>query len=173
MYRSSLTLAVATTLLASSPNSYAASLAQLSVSRSIEIQAPPSKVWAVMGDYGDVGYLTAVERVEIIRGKNNRIGAQRRVTLKGGGTVLETLTARRRHQVLSYRMDNGVLPISDYAATLQIFSMKSGCRLVWSGQFRSRPTENVASTGADQTAIRFVTSVYDEGLAAIKAEAER
>lgn len=168
-----LPLAAAAVLLASAAGASAAPPVRLSVTRSIEIAAPPSKVWAVMGDFGDMSYLAAaVERTEIVKGVNNRIGAQRRIDLKDGGAVLETLTARRPYQV-SYRMDESGLPVTDYTSTLRVAAAGAGSKLTWSGQFRSRPAGNVAGADADQTAIDTIAGIYEGGLVAIKTAAER
>lgn len=168
-----LPLAAATIFLASTSAAAAdAPPAPLAVTRSVEIAAPPSKVWAVMGDFGDMSYLAVVERTEIVKGINNRIGAQRRIELKGGGTVLETLTARRPYR-LSYRMDESGLPVTDYTSTLRVVAAGPGSKLTWSGQFRSKPAGNAAGLDADQTAISAIAGIYEGGLAAIKAAVER
>lgn len=168
-----LPLAAAAVFLASSGDASAAPRGQLAVTRSIEIAAPPSKVWTVMGDFGDMSYLAAaVERTEIVKGVNNRIGAQRRIDLKGGGTVLETLTARRPYR-MSYRMDESGLPVTDYTSTLRVVAAGSGSKLTWSGQFRSKATGNAADAEADQAATNTIAGIYEGGLAAIKTAAER
>jgi len=168
-----LPIAVAAVFLASTADVSAAPPVWLAVTRSVEIAAPPSKVWTVMGDFGDMSYLaTAVERTEIVKGVNNRIGAQRRIELKGGGIVLETLTARRPYRI-SYRMDESGLPVADYTSTLRVVASESGSKLTWSGQFRSRSVGNVAGADADQIAIDTIAGIYKGGLAAIKTAAER
>lgn len=126
-----------------------------------------------MGDFGDMGYLAAaVDSTEIIKGQNNVVGAQRRISLKDGGTVIETLTARQPYR-LSYRMDESGLPVMDYSSTLQVVAAGSGSMLTWSGQFRSRPAEYTASAEPDQMAIEIIAGIYEGGLAAIKAVAEQ
>lgn len=168
-----LPLAAAAVLLASAAGVSAAPPIPLAVTRSVEIAAPPSKVWKVMGDFGDMNYLSAaVERTEIVKGINNRIGAQRRIDLKGGGAVLETLTARRPYRI-AYRMDESGLPVTDYTSALRVVAAGGGSKLIWSGQFRSRPAGNAAGADADQTAINTIAGIYEGGLAAIKTAAER
>lgn len=168
-----LPLAAAAVLLASAAGVSAAPPVPLAVTRSVEIAAPPSKVWKVMGDFGDMNYLSAaVERTEIVKGINNRIGAQRRIDLKAGGAVLETLTARRPYRI-AYRMDESGLPVTDYTSALRVVAAGAGSKLIWSGQFRSRPAGNAAGADADQTAINTIAGIYEGGLAAIKTAAER
>lgn len=168
-----LSLAAAAVFLASATGASAAPSVRLSITRSVEIAAPPSKVWTVMGDFGNMSYLAAaVERTEIIKGINNRSGAQRRVDLKDGGTVLETLIARHPYRI-SYRMDESGLPVTDYTSILRVVAAGSGSKLIWSGQFRSKAGGNTPSAEADQTAINTIAGIYEGGLAAIKTAAER
>lgn len=161
----------ATLLFAAASTALAAPPAPLAVTRAVEIAAPPAKVWAVMGDFGDLGYLAAaVEKTEIVQGRNNQAGAQRRISLKGGGVVLETLTARQPYR-LSYRMDQSGLPVADYRSTLEVIPAGPGSKLTWSGNFRSRPLGDDADP--DKTAVAAIAGLYEGGLAAIKAAAER
>lgn len=149
----------------------------LAVARSIEIAAPVDKVWAIVGNFGDMSYMKdVVSKTEIVQGENNRVGAQRAVTLNNdGGLVLETLTARReRPHTLSYRMDQGPLPVSHYHATIEVIAMGEHSRVTWSGSFRHKAA---ATTAADNTgakvAVDLMGSIYEGGLAAIKRAAER
>ena len=59
------------------------------VRESIEINAPPAKVWAVIGNFQDMSWLQPVSKTE--GAKSNEIEATRRLTLADGATVDEEL----------------------------------------------------------------------------------
>jgi len=59
------------------------------VRESIEINAAPAKVWAVIGNFQDMSWLPPVTKTE--GDKGNEIGATRRLTLATGATVDEEL----------------------------------------------------------------------------------
>ncbi len=173
----SLALAAALTApLASAGDTAAALPGRLEVARSIEIAAPADKVWAIVGNFGDLGYLDAmISKTEIIKGKNNTIGAQRSITLKDGGRILETLTARRsKPYVLSYRMDQGPLPVAHYRSKIEVLSSGNASRVVWSGSFRRQTAENMPAGHDDaNAAVNLIGEIYEKGLAALKLVAER
>ncbi len=93
----------------------------LKVKETVEINAPVAKVWALAGDYGNLGaWHPAVAKTEIEAGTNNVKGAKRLLTLQDGGTIHETLTDfNAKKTMMSYKITESVLPVSDYAATLQ------------------------------------------------------
>src|SRR2546426_8567794 len=59
------------------------------VSESIEINAPPAKVWAAIGNFQDMNWLPPVSKTDGQKG--NDIEATRRLTLATGATVDEEL----------------------------------------------------------------------------------
>src|SRR3954466_16314451 len=59
------------------------------VRESIEINAPPAKVWAAIGNFQDMSWLPPVSKTEGQKG--NRIEATRRLTLSTGDAVDEEL----------------------------------------------------------------------------------
>lgn len=167
-------LAVAATLAAFSQAGIAGPSAPLEVTRSIEIASPPDRVWAVVGNFGDMSYFAAVvAKTEIVKGRDNRVGARRLITLKDGGQITETLTARQTGPYrLSYRMDAGPLPVSRYRSTLQVMPAGEGSRVTWTGRFR--PAANSpAAPGDGKDAADLIAGIYDNGLAAMKAAAEK
>ena len=69
------------------------------VRESIEINAPPAKVWAVIGNFQDMSWLQPVSKTEGTKG--NAIEATRRLTLAGGATVDEELYKYDANQKLT------------------------------------------------------------------------
>lgn len=150
--------------------------AALAVMRFIDIAAPVDKVWAVIGDFADLSYFaTVVERTEIVTGENNLAGAQRRITLKSGGIILETLITRHEKPYsLSYRMDEGELPLSDYHSTISAASSDNGSKVTWQGAFLAAEIPGAPERlNGDQHAVDFIAGLYESGLRAIKETVER
>ncbi len=69
------------------------------VSETIEINAPPEKVWAVIGNFQDFSWHPAVTKTE---GKGgNAVDATRTVTLQGGGTIDEVIAKYEPREILA------------------------------------------------------------------------
>ena len=102
------------------------------VTETIEINAPVDKVWAVIGDFQNMGWHPAIEKTEGSGG--NEPGAKRTLTLKGGGKIHETLTkSDTAGHSLSYEItevDVKVLPVSNYSSTLKVEEKFCRCRTI-------------------------------------------
>ncbi|MGC1521651.1 MAG: SRPBCC family protein, partial [Steroidobacteraceae bacterium] len=67
-------------------------VAWLHVSKTIRVNAPADMVWNAVKDFDAINtWHPAVDKDEIVEGKNNKAGAVRLLTLKGGGTIKERL----------------------------------------------------------------------------------
>jgi hypothetical protein len=146
------------------------------VEESVEINAPPERVWAAIANFQDMGWHPAVERTEGDGG--NAVDAKRRLTLKGGGTIDETL-ARYEPEKRSYfyriaAVDPKVLPVTNYSATLVVTPTEGGrSRVEWRGAFyRGYPNNDPPPDQNDEAAIKAVTGIYRDGLAALKKRLE-
>ncbi|MDB5559733.1 MAG: signal peptide protein [Enterovirga sp.] len=147
------------------------------VEERVEINAPPAKVWAVLGDFHDMSWLPPVEKTEGPGG--NAIDATRRLTLKGGATVDEVLykydAAAMSYSYRITAVDVKVLPVTNYAATLAVEPDEGGKSVVvWRGAFyRGYPNNDPPPELNDDAAIKAVTGLYRTGLDALKARIER
>jgi Polyketide cyclase / dehydrase and lipid transport len=147
------------------------------VRESIEINAPPAKVWAVIGNFQDMGWLPAVSKTEGEKG--NEIGATRRLTLSTGATVDEELYKYDAEKVsYSYRItavDVKVLPVTNYSSTLTVSpgADGKGSLVEWGGAFyRGYPNNDPPPELSDEAAIKAVSGLYREGLEALKKKVE-
>ncbi|MGZ5889929.1 MAG: SRPBCC family protein, partial [Hyphomicrobium sp.] len=61
------------------------------VTETVEINAPPEKVWKVIGNFQDMSWHPAIAKTEGQGG--NDVNATRTLTLKSGGTIAEKLDA--------------------------------------------------------------------------------
>ena len=92
----------------------------LHTSKTVSINASADKVWSTVKDFNALNsWHPAVEKDEIVEGKNNTVGAVRLLTLKGGGTIKEKLLAfNPASRSFAYSIVEGVLPVSSYQVDL-------------------------------------------------------
>lgn len=144
---------------------------QLNVVEKVTINAPTTKVWAKVNNFGDLGaWHPAVAKTEIIGGTNNQKGAVRLLTLGDGGTIKETLTGYNdANMTYSYVINEGVLPVSSYASTIQVMPTASGSEVVWRGNFKRKDVSANPQKGQDdETATNTMHAVYRGGLDNLK-----
>jgi mxaD protein len=144
----------------------------LKVSKEVTINAPASEVWAKIKNFdGLATWHPALEKDEIVAGKNNEVGAERLLSLKGGGTIKEKLLAfDDKHHSFKYSILEGVLPVSDYTSTISVKSAGKGKSTVtWSGWFKRKDTgAKPAADADDATATKTMSGVYQGGLDNLK-----
>ncbi|WP_029147021.1 SRPBCC family protein [Methylophilus sp. 5] len=154
---------VLATLLATTASVFAAE--PLFVVKSVELNQPADVVWKKVSDFGDLGaWHPAVAKTEIVAGKSSHAGAKRVLTLQDGGKVNETLTAfNAKSKSYSYKITDGVLPVTDYASTVSVHSNGDGKSVVvWESHFLPKaPADEKASSEA-------IKGVYDGGLNQLK-----
>lgn len=167
---------VAAVLLAASSAALADGPTLQNVKETVEINAPTDKVWAVVGDYGDLAsWHPAVEASEANNG--NMVGSHRVLTLKGGATVAEDLVKYQAEKMsLSYRMkDVGPIPVKDYSSTIHVEQGSSAntSLVVWNGAFYRKSARNDPPADQnDETAVGAITGIYQSGLANLKTQLE-
>ena len=144
----------------------------LKVTKSVTIDAPADKVWDQVKNFGGLNtWHPAVEKDEIVAGKNNEVGAERLLTLKGGGTIREKLLAYdAKNHSFKYSILEGVLPVSDYTSTVSVVAAgKDKSTVTWSGAFKRKDTsEKPAPDADDATATKTMSGVYEAGLENLK-----
>ena len=92
------------------------------VTETVEINAPPEKVWKVIGNFQDMSWHPAIAKTEGQGG--NDVNATRTLTLKSGGTIAEKLDAYDAAKMLyKYEItdvDVKVLPVKNYSSSLSV-----------------------------------------------------
>jgi mxaD protein len=140
----------------------------LSVEERVTVNAPASVVWAKVNNFGDLGaWHPAVAKTEIVAGDNNQVNATRLLTLQDGGTIKETLTAYNEPlMAYSYVINEGVLPVSHYASTIQVKPLTaSTSEVIWKGNFKRKDLSASPAKGQDdETALNTIHAVYRGGL---------
>lgn len=144
------------------------------VVETVKIDAPAAAVWAKIKNFDALkDWHPAVESSPADKG--NTEGSERKVTLKGGGLLLETLEryddAAMRY---SYRLKDGsALPVSNYTSTITVTGEGNTSTVEWRGAFyRGFPNNDPPPDKNDAAAVKAITDVYQSGLASLKKLAE-
>jgi carbon monoxide dehydrogenase subunit G len=140
----------------------------------ITINAPAAAVWARIKNFDALkDWHPAVAASPADKG--NEEGSVRTLTLKGGGTLVETLESHDDARMkYAYRAkDGGALPVTNYTSTLSVRDEGGKALVEWRGAFyRGYPNNDPPPEQNDEAAVRAVTGVYQSGLAQLKALVE-
>jgi mxaD protein len=133
-------LAALALMTASASSVFAADAPTLTVSKSVEINAPASVVWSLVKDFDGLNkWHPAVAKDVIVEGQNNTVGAIRVLTLGDGGTIKEKLLAYDdKGQSFKYSILEGVLPVSSYESTLLVEGTADAAKVTWSAASSAR-----------------------------------
>jgi mxaD protein len=169
-------LLVASLLVGATFNAVADEAKILSAHEEVTINAPAAKVWSTVSNFNDLGaWHPAIKKTEIVTGTNNKVGAERLLTLQDGGTIKEKLLAySAKKQTFKYSIIEGVLPVTSYASTVTVKAQgKDKTLVVWQGSFKRKDLGAMPATGQDdETAVKTMTSVYRGGLDNLKKISE-
>lgn len=144
--------------------------------KTVEINAAPDKVWAVVGNFQDMSWHPAIEKTEGSGG--NEKGAKRTLTLKGGGGVIEEELASydAEKMILGYRITNvdvKTLPVTNYSSKIKVTGEGGKSTVTWDGAFyRGYMNNDPPAELSDEAAKKAVTGVYESGLEALKKKLE-
>ncbi|CAA9889776.1 MxaD protein [Candidatus Methylobacter favarea] len=155
----------------------------------ITINAPAEKVWAIIANFGDMSWHPGIKSVTV-KGDNKK-GAVRVLTLKNGGTITEELK-KYDDKKMSYaykitEMSSAktithagaeekvpVLPVDNYAASIGVESKGNSSVVSWkAAYYRAYMNNNPPPEMNEEAANTAVTAVLKEGLANLKALAEK
>lgn len=169
-------LLLASMLVSASFNTFAGEAKSLSAHEEVTIDAPSAKVWEKISNFNDLGaWHPAIKTTEIVTGKNNKVGAERLLTLQDGGTIKEKLLAyNAKAKTFKYAIVEGVLPVTSYVSTVTVKPAGKGKSLVvWKGTFKRKDISATPTEGQDDaTAVKVITSVYRGGLDNLKKISE-
>jgi hypothetical protein len=144
------------------------------VVESIEINAPADKVWAVVGNFGDMSWHPAFAKTEAT---GNEVGATRVLTTGTGGKINEKLTKYNAEgKTLSYEItevDVKVVPVTNYSSTITVTGTGDKSTVEWKGAFyRGYVNNDPPPELSDEAAVNAITGVYTDGLANLKKKLE-
>jgi len=131
------------------------------ISRSVNVQAPASIVWSLIGPFcGIKGWLPPVGQcIEDGKTPSTRI----LVTRDGRAAFVETQTARSElGHSYSYRFLSSPLPVSNYTSTIKVTANRDqSSTITWSGAY-------IPEHGKEKAANDALLEVYDAGLGEIQ-----
>jgi mxaD protein len=169
-------LLLASVLMTATLNVLADEAKTLSAHEEVTIDAPAAKVWEKVSNFNDLGaWHPAVKTTEIVTGTNNKVGAERLLTLQDGGTIKEKLLAyNAKAKTFKYSIIEGVLPVTSYVSSVSVKSVGQNKSLVvWKGTFKRKDTAAMPAEGQDDaTAVKVITGVYRGGLDNLKKISE-
>ena len=131
----------------------------LDVQKSLEVAAPPAKVWQTIGDFCGIGsWHPAIETCTPSEKDGKKI---RTLALKGGGALVEEQVTRD-DKVMSYTYTilEGPLPVSDYKSTIAVAPEGAGSKVTWEGTFNAKGAPDTVAKDA-------IEGIYTSGLKAI------
>ena len=146
------------------------------VKETIEINAPADKVWAAVGNFGDMSWHPAVTKTEITSGNNNEVGATRVLVLPDGGKINEVLTTRDDGSMtMKYDITESVLPLREYSATILVQPAGEGKSTVtWRSMFKRQDPANPPKEGQDDKAAKdAILNIFKTGLENLKKISEQ
>jgi hypothetical protein len=147
------------------------------ITESIEIDAPPAKVWAAIADFHNMSWMPGVTKTTGDGGNEPDV-AKRQLVLDSGATIDESLYKYEADAMsYSYRIDQvdvKVLPVTNYSATLVVLPAEGGkSKVEWRGAFyRGYPNNDPPPELNDEAAMKAVGKVYRAGLEALKKKVE-
>lgn len=125
----------------------------INIKESVQINAKPTAVWALVGDYN------SLYRWHPVVTSSDRNGKIRILTLGNGAQLIETLLSQDdTNHTYSYAIVSSPLPVADYESTLNVMDNgKGGSTVTWSSSFN-------AAGASDADATTAIQGVYQAGL---------
>jgi hypothetical protein len=127
------------------------------VSLSTTLPVPASTVWDAIGGFNSL----AKWHPAVAKSEETKEGAAtiRRLTLHGGGSIVERLESKDdKKRTYSYSIVGGPLPVAAYKATLHVEADKDGksCKVEWSSTFEP-------SGASEPEAVKVIRGIYEAG----------
>lgn len=144
------------------------------ITEEIEINVPADKVWAVVGNFQDMGWTGVFSKTE---GKGgNDVGATRVLTLPNG-TIDEKLNKYNAGGMMySYEITNvdvKVVPVSNYSSTITVTADGDKSKVQWKGAcYRGYTLNDPPPELNDEAAVKAVTDLYKTALGNLKKKLE-
>ncbi|WP_375453410.1 SRPBCC family protein [uncultured Methylobacterium sp.] len=131
----------------------------IEVVKSIDVAAPPAKVWQTIGEFCGIGdWHPAIETCAPSEKDGMKL---RTLSLKGGGTLVEAQVSRDDKVMrYTYTLVQGPLPVADYTSTIAVAPEGTGSKVSWSGSFGAKGVPDTVAQDA-------ISGIYESGLKAI------
>jgi len=124
-------------------------MAQTTVTRTIDRDA--GAVWALLADFGDIGWIPMAENVEVV---GEGVGMRRLIPAGDGDPIAEALVdIDHDGRVLTYSIENPPFPVSSYLAVCTVTDTADGAAVEWVVTFEP--------TGEEADAAGAIAAIYD------------
>ncbi len=123
------------------------------------LNVAPEEVWKLIGGFNALpDWHPAIENSEL-----EEEGSMRRLSLAGGGTIVEKLVKLDdKERVYSYSIIDSPLPVTNYEATIRVKDDGEGnTTLEWSSEFE-------AEGAAENEAMDVIAGIYQAGFDNLK-----
>jgi mxaD protein len=147
------------------------------ITETVDIHAPPDKVWKVVGDFA--GFAAWNPQVlKATTDKGNEADSTRHVTLKNGADLVDSMDFYdAANMSYGYRLMNEDVqkfPVSFYSATITVKPAGQDSQVEWTGNFYRADTQNEPPPGQDdEAAEKAMHDFLRSGLDGLKARFER
>jgi len=124
-----------------------------------EFDLPAEALWALVGDFGDVGKWSGEPPEHCVQ-EGEGVGSLRRLTVDGGAVIVDRLEAQTENSYTYSVVDpeSSPLPFRSYIATMMVLPIDAErSRLIWAGEFEPDGI-------SDEKATSFALSVYGLGI---------
>jgi ribosome-associated toxin RatA of RatAB toxin-antitoxin module len=128
------------------------------ISMSTDLDVSADQVWQLVGNFNALpDWHPEVEKSEL-----TKKGQERRLSLVGGGTVVERLEKiDDKARTYSYSIVDSPLPIKNYKATIKVTGTGKGCKLEWSSEFEP-------NAGFENDVMKDLQGLYQSGFDNLK-----
>jgi len=123
------------------------------------LNVAPNEVWKLIGGFNALpDWHPAIEKSEL-----EEEGSMRRLSLAGGGTIVEKLVKfDDKERIYSYSIIDSPLPVTNYEATIRVKNDGEGNTTVeWSSEFE-------AEGAAENEAMDVIAGIYQAGFDNLK-----
>jgi hypothetical protein len=130
-------------------------MTKVSLSTRLPVLAPT--LWNLIGGFNNL----AKWHPAVAKSEETKEGAAtiRRLTLRGGGTIVERLESKDdNRRTYTYSILSGPLPVANYKATLHVEANEDGksCTVEWASEFEP-------SGAAESEAAKVIRGIYEAG----------
>ncbi|MBP0614474.1 SRPBCC family protein [Jiella sp. KSK16Y-1] len=143
----------------------------------ITIDAAPEKVWAVIGNFGDMSWHPKVALTDAPKG--NEKGSVRTLGYTSGGMMEEELSkydaGKMSYSTFIGHVNIDVLPATNYSSTITVKPADGGAKsdVTWRAAFyRGYPNNDPPAELNDEASVKGVTDFITEGLENLKKTVE-
>lgn len=132
------------------------STGKLSVERTVILNATADEVWDFAGGWTSLDNIVPGAIASILS-NGNEVGSFRKVNLKGGGIVEETMITKSDTRY-TYIITKSPLPVSNYRSTLEVKDLGNGkSEFTWRSVFFADGVSNAEATN-------IIAGLYEGGL---------